>query len=502
MEKEFYYLDEKEQKGPFTIDQLKTIGLKPETLVWSEGFENWKQVKDVDELKIVLKKTPPPPPIIDTISSTSTNVDNIKISNEKTNNVVDSNIKFWATFKIFGSILCFILLAIFISFYIVNSKKSKLKDEISLKINNVLDNKSLIIDGTISLTEGKLKNTGYGTKKQKNNDDPFSGIFKEWWENEKLHTIYTAESGGFTIKQLTKQSDESFDVLTSYSGDMGYKKPSSSYIAPQYIDDGWGGKFKISGGYQTSNYRTSVRDAYRSAYEYFTKEDKKSPGAYSPGKFIEITNFPDLRNEYFYFENREPKLYSSSGTFAATWESSGDHGANINNENWVVYYKTYGKHYELTENDSKINKDLLTNIGILLGLIFLILAIIFISKPKYFRNLNLFGKRWQNLLYKEQIFFFEHSFFGKQTFTEVINDKVYKGTLKITDKGNTLNLSYPNKELFYKIDKIDADNLSLISIKDKSVVTLKRIGAKEKVVTNSEISNEENSNADKNDEII
>ena len=192
---------------------------------------------------------------------------------------------------------------------------------------------------------------------------------------------------------------------------------------------------------------------------------------------------------YFYLENREPKLYSSSGTFASSWESSGDHGANINNENWVVYYKTYGKHYELTENDSRINKDLMTNIGIAIGLIFLILLIAFISKPKYFRNLNLFGKRWQNLLYKEQIFFFEHSFFGKQAFTEVINDKVYKGTLKITDKGNTINLSYPNKELFYKIDKIDADNLSLISIKDKSVVTLKRIGAKETIeIKNEDIS--------------
>ena len=67
MEKESYYLDEKEQKGHFTIDKLKTIGLKPETLVWADGFENWKQVKDVDELKIVLKKTPPPPPIIDTL---------------------------------------------------------------------------------------------------------------------------------------------------------------------------------------------------------------------------------------------------------------------------------------------------------------------------------------------------------------------------------------------------------------------------------------------------
>ena len=131
----------------------------------------------------------------------------------------------------------------------------------------------------------------------------------------------------------------------------------------------------------------------------------------------------------------------------------------------------------------------MTNIGIAIGLIFLILLIAFVSKPKYFRNLNLFGKRWQNLLYKEQIFFFQHSFFGKQTFTEVINDKVYKGTLKITDKGNTINLSYPNKELFYKIDKIDVDNLSLISIKDKSVVTLKRIGAKETIeIKNEDIS--------------
>lgn len=480
MEKEFYYLDEKEQKGPFTIDQLKVIGLKHETLVWSDGFENWKQVKEIDELKIVIKKTPPPPPIIDTISSTSAKVDDIEISDDKLDNVEDSDIKFWATFKIFGSILVLIILAIFTGFYIVNSKKAKLKDEISLKINNILDNKSLIIDGTISLTEGKLENTGYGTRKQKNNDAPYSGILTEWWENEKLYTIFTAESGGFIIKQLTKLSEESFDVLTSYSGDMGYKKPNSSYIPPQYIDDGWGGKYKISGGYQFQNYRISVRDAYRSAYEYFTKEDKKSPGAYSPGKYIDITNFPDLRNEYFYLENREPKLYSSSGTFAASWESWGDHGANINNENWVVYYKTYGKHYELTENNSRINKDLLTNIGIAVSLIFLFLIIIFISKPKYFRNLNLYGKRWQNLLYKEQIFFFEHSFFGKQTFTEIIYDKVSKGTLKITDKGNTLNLSYPNKELFYKIDKIDVDNLSLISIKDKSLVTLKRIGAKEK----------------------
>lgn len=56
MNKEFYYLDEKKQKGPFSIDQLKTVGLKPDTLVWTDGFENWKPVKDVEELKGLLKK--------------------------------------------------------------------------------------------------------------------------------------------------------------------------------------------------------------------------------------------------------------------------------------------------------------------------------------------------------------------------------------------------------------------------------------------------------------
>jgi hypothetical protein len=91
----------------------------------------------------------------------------------------------------------------------------------------------------------------------------------------------------------------------------------------------------------------------------------------------------------------------------------------------------------------------------------------------------LFGKRWKNTSYQEQIFFFEHSFFGKHTFIEIINDKVSKGVIKFTDKGNTVNLSYANKELFYKIEKINQDDLILVSIKDKSNITFKRVGAKE-----------------------
>lgn len=485
MEKEFYYLDEKEQKGPFSIDQLKTVGLKPDTLVWADGFENWKQVKEVEELKGLLKKTPPPPPIIDNSTNSTIQIQD-EAKEEKKILVEDSNVKFWASFKIYSISILLIGAAVLTAYLISNNKKQKLKKEIYSKVDNILDGKTVVLDGVISLTQGELKETGYSKSKNKS-DDPFANLFQEWWESEKLYTIFEASGGGFTIKQLTKQNDDGYDVETYSSGDMGYKKPAGRYVEPEYMDMGWGERMKVGGGYYASNYRLPVRECYTQAFEYFTKEDKKSPGAFTPGKYVDISNFSDIRNEYFYMDNTSPKQYSSSGIFAPSWNSTGEHGANINTEDWAVYYSTYGKHYEITENEEVIRKDLFTYLGITVGSILLLLIISFFAKPKYFRNLNLFGKRWKNNAYQEQIFFFEHSFFGKHTFIEIINDKVSKGVVKFTDKGNTVNLSYPNKELFYKIEKINQDDLTLVSIKDKSSITFKRVGAKEEVKNESNV---------------
>lgn len=281
---------------------------------------------------------------------------------------------------------------------------------------------------------------------------------------------------------------------------MGYKKSSGRYVEPEYMDMGYGERMKVGGGYYSSNYRLSVRQCYTQAFEFFTKEDKNSPGAFTPGKYIDISNFADIRNDYFYMDNTSPKKFTSSGIFAPSWNSSDEHGANINTEGWAVYYSTYGKHYEITENETAINKDLFTYLGFAVGTVLLILIISLFAKPKYFRNLSLYGKRWKNISYQEQIFFFEHSFLGKHTFIEIINDKVSKGVLKFTDKGNTINLSYPSKELFYKIEKIDQDNLTLVSMKDKSSIGFKRIGAKEiEEVKTEEIKVEEITNNEKSE---
>ena len=62
--KKYFILSGKEQKGPFTIEELKKLGVTNDTLCWFEGTENWKKINEVPELKELLIESlsPPPPP--------------------------------------------------------------------------------------------------------------------------------------------------------------------------------------------------------------------------------------------------------------------------------------------------------------------------------------------------------------------------------------------------------------------------------------------------------
>ena len=461
MDNKYFYLDGKEQKGPFSIEQIKNVGLKPDTLVWIDGFDSWKPAKETAELNGLIIKTPPPLPVVKIIPDSM--IQPPQKNHEMKNVFVeDSNVKFWISLKIFGAFFLIIGLAVFSAYLFLNNKKQKLKMEINAKIENIMGGKTVILDGTNVLTEGKLEE-GYS--------DPlltFPNRQEQWWWNRaKLYTIYLASSGGFTVEELTRIDDDAFHRIAYYSGDMGYKTPVQRYVEPVYIDSPIFGRYKINDGYYANNYRLPVRECYREAFEYFTKDDRHSPGAYSPGKYVDISNFSFIRNEYFYMDN-----------YLSGLRERDEHNTNINTENWVVFYNTQHNYYKLTENEPAIRKDFFTYSGIFVCPIFLFFLILFFSKPNYFKNLSLYGKRWKNTSCQEQIFFFEHSFFGKHIFVEIINDKIFKGVLKFTDKGNTINLSYPNKELFYKIEKINQDDLDLISITDYNNITFRRVGAK------------------------
>jgi len=60
--KHYYYADQDEQFGPFTIDELKSKRLKKSTLVWTDGMTDWVAADTVEELKDILVSEPPPLP--------------------------------------------------------------------------------------------------------------------------------------------------------------------------------------------------------------------------------------------------------------------------------------------------------------------------------------------------------------------------------------------------------------------------------------------------------
>ena len=469
MDKEFYYLDGKVQKGPISVDQLKYVGLKSETLVWADGMENWKLAKDVSELAELIKKSPPPIPLIDNSKSSeihSATVDsNLNIFSE------DSDLKLWVTVKILTAISALFILVIFIEYSYINSKRDTLKNDISEQVNKIFNGKSVVSDGENVGVKGKLENTSY--KKEAVKDTLDFMTFSPWWKKEGLFTIFKCSIGGFTVKKLTKISDESFDLETDESQDMGYRKSeySRGITGFSYNENG---DSNVYGNVR--NYRISVQQYYNEAFDFLTKDDKT--GAYTPGKFNDITNFSDITNEYFYIDNIAPTKYFTSGQHSISWESVGN--ASVVWDDAKVYYSVKGKHYEIVLNTSKFNNDLLIIIGLSIVFLLLITIVVWVSKPYFFRNLLLFGKRWENTLYPDQILFFRYSFFGTHKFTEILNETVSKGSINIIDKGNTINLSYSNKELFYKIEKIDKDNLTLNLLKDGSSLSFTRMGTKQK----------------------
>lgn len=60
--KQFYYSDGEGQFGPLGLEALKSKGINKNTLVWTEGMEDWKKASEVEELKEIFRSVPPPLP--------------------------------------------------------------------------------------------------------------------------------------------------------------------------------------------------------------------------------------------------------------------------------------------------------------------------------------------------------------------------------------------------------------------------------------------------------
>ncbi|SDZ80200.1 Interferon-induced transmembrane protein [Porphyromonadaceae bacterium NLAE-zl-C104] len=54
----YFYIDaEGKQKGTFSPEELRHEGIKRDTLVWTQGMEQWKRAEETDELRFLFSDT-------------------------------------------------------------------------------------------------------------------------------------------------------------------------------------------------------------------------------------------------------------------------------------------------------------------------------------------------------------------------------------------------------------------------------------------------------------
>src|SRR5688500_10583459 len=50
MERHYFIIQNEEQSGPFTLEQLKGIQLTRDTKIWYQGLDSWKLIHEVPEI--------------------------------------------------------------------------------------------------------------------------------------------------------------------------------------------------------------------------------------------------------------------------------------------------------------------------------------------------------------------------------------------------------------------------------------------------------------------
>jgi hypothetical protein len=61
--KQYYIVENDQDVGPLTFEELKTKKLSKNTLVWTEGMQNWAMAGDMDDLKELFFPVTPLPPV-------------------------------------------------------------------------------------------------------------------------------------------------------------------------------------------------------------------------------------------------------------------------------------------------------------------------------------------------------------------------------------------------------------------------------------------------------
>ena len=336
--REYFYLDGVNKKGPFTKEEILDMKLENEVLIYHKDLKNWQPFSIVEDFKQADVK------------------EGIQTDKKKKENKV---------IKI-PSFLVFMLLSIVstaIAFYLSEEHKKKDFAELIEKVEDIFGGKDEICD---------FKKSGVNGDLRKPKDIPFFEfvINKKDNEGNALYEYFNCISGGWRVYTL-KKLNNGYEYLESYSTNMGFKVPES--IQQPGTDFGYGLK---SPSYSISTYRGTVQNAYNKAMEYISVE--KNNNSYVAGSYNKIFTFDELYTDLHHIANIEPTQYSSASENTKAWETLFE--ASVFNKNWIVWYRNKGRHFEIVFNKESYYKILGRNIAIGIGIALLAFLIWIYSK--------------------------------------------------------------------------------------------------------------------------
>lgn len=58
--KKYYYAENDNKYGPYSVEELKRFRIQRDTLVWHEGLDDWKPAHTIQDLSELFNQSPPP----------------------------------------------------------------------------------------------------------------------------------------------------------------------------------------------------------------------------------------------------------------------------------------------------------------------------------------------------------------------------------------------------------------------------------------------------------
>lgn len=144
MTKKYYLILDDIQKGPFTLEELKSFELDKSRLVWFEELEDWTPLEKIGELSHIIKRVPPPiKPFV------------AKPPPVRTKFEVTKKDSFFKTNKWYFIVGFVLLLLLTIAFFTQNKEQTSSEEPLSSEQTSTLQENNIQINSTAQTNDFK-----------------------------------------------------------------------------------------------------------------------------------------------------------------------------------------------------------------------------------------------------------------------------------------------------------------------------------------------------------